>query len=320
MSSRQRGLWRGSEARAGLLSALCGKHAKATASLAALAAVHGNAAQNLQPPPVLVAGAGSQCQKTSPSSTCPAGGVLSVAPATKQVFGSSRGRRCWKRVPTRLWPSEQCNSSGMGIGFRAGYQRGDWRCCDDAGQRGSGRLRFRAGNSSQKPPQAASFAVLPSPVAHNSNWQVARQQTQRMGRAVAAFTATALPSAANSQYRSASVSSLPSETSSVNTGGVGLPRKDLNLTPQHNVNGSAFALTFDDGSLGLSLVPTTYGYAMISEPAEVGSQAGKYDLLPGDYVIAVGKFPLAKPGYMGVDGIVAALGQLAPTPHCIFQV
>eukprot|EP00946_MAST-07B_sp_MAST-7B-sp1_P004817 g4817.t1 len=316
----------GSQARlggigAGLLSAhFAGSMQRRRPSLAALAAVHGNAAQNLQPPPPfspLAAGAGSSASARLPApSPAPAPQVAvaaPVAPATGLGFrGAAAAAAAGSAFRRGFGRQSSANSSGMGIGFRAGYQAQGTNAASASTMANVALAaqRFRAGNSSQKPPQAASFAVLPSPVAHNSNWQVARQQTQRMGRAVAAFTATALPSAANSQYRSASVSSLPSETSSVNTGGVGLPRKDLNLTPQHNVNGSAFALTFDDGSLGLSLVPTTYGYAMISEPAEVGSQAGKYDLLPGDYVIAVGKFPLAKPGYMGVDGIVAALGQL----------
>ena len=285
-------------------------------SLAALAAVHGDASQNFIPPPVF-------------SPMAAAGGVPSPAPAPQVAVatptamasgvpgfrGMATAATAGMAFRRNAGQTTTINTNtGVGLGFRPGYQAQGSRSASTMAGVALAAQRFRRGlgRSQTVQAQAVPVVVPASPVVANS-WQQAGMRAQQVGFAAAAFNAGS--SRAQSYSRSASASSVSSEISDVgvnmnmapSAGGI---QKDLNLVPQHNVNGTSFALTFHDGPLGLALVPTTHGYAMVSDPPDAGSQSGKYDLLPGDYVIAVGKFPLAKPGYTGVDGIVAALGQL----------
>jgi hypothetical protein len=291
-------------------------------SLAALAAVHGNATQNLGPPPAFspMAGAGIPAP-AAPAPPTPQVAVATAGPSVAGFRGMASVATAGMAFRRNAGQTSTINNStGVGIGFRPGYKAQGSHSASTMASVALAAQRFRGGlGRSQLRPQAQAVAVVvpTTPVMANAvgvGWQQAGQQAQRMGFAAAAFNGPG--SRAQSYSRSASASSVSSQISDVGVsmnrmaaadGGI---RKDLNLTPQHNINGTAFALTFRDGPLGLALVPTTYGFAMISDPPDAGTQGANYDLLPGDYVIAVGKFPLAKPGYIGVDGIVAALGQL----------
>jgi hypothetical protein len=92
---------------------------------------------------------------------------------------------------------------------------------------------------------------------------------------------------------------------------------DSNLIP-NSKNGTAFALSFQTGSIGMAIESTETNYAMLTEKPDEGSQAAKYDLLPGDYVIRVGNVNLANSGYNGVEGFQKARNQQSGPHNIIF--
>ena len=276
------------------------------ASLASLASINTNASTAS---PTAYPMAATQSSTPSPALAASMKGIANVA-MTGAAFRSA-GLNA--KAHTQ-------KNNGIGIGFRPGYQ--------PSGANVSASTMATVALASQRFRAGASRNVSAAPVATvASNWQQAGRQAQVVGVASAAFrapyntgfgssnilarsaSALSVSSAVSSHSyaRSASASSMSNAT---NDSGPKNPVKNLNLTPHHRQNGTAFALTFVDGSLGLALVPTAFGYAMLSDYPDPGSQASKYDLLPGDYVIAIGVYPLAKPGYMGVDGVVTALGLL----------
>ena len=91
-------------------------------------------------------------------------------------------------------------------------------------------------------------------------------------------------------------SSIDEDLKELQDSNLSTPVLDKDLSPSLT-NGMEFNLTFQNAEIGISIESTTNNYAMLRDWPYPETQAAKYDLVPGDYIIKVGTKDLGTSDY-----------------------